>query len=136
MLQRETARSRGPFSVCEGGGYGSVADGEALADMARPLDLVGKRDGVVLERDAAASLVGEQLVRSQPEHPRALARDEQRRGRKEGPFQRRVAPQPLKKGDAPEGFVAVLRREVRSVDQQLARRDLQAARATDHQVSA
>jgi hypothetical protein len=50
--------------------------------MSRLFDFISQRDGIILERDAAALVVGQQLVAAEAKLPGALAGHEHRRGGK------------------------------------------------------
>ena len=89
-----------------------VADRETLADMGRTLDFVGQGDREILKGDPAFSVRGGQkLVGSEPELGRPLARDEQGRGRQEGPVQVLLLGKPVEEGRALLGLGLVLRRK-------------------------
>uniref|UniRef100_A0A0N4ZL00 LigA n=1 Tax=Parastrongyloides trichosuri TaxID=131310 RepID=A0A0N4ZL00_PARTI len=117
-------------------GRPSVADGEAGAGVLRRLDLVGHGDGVVGEGDAAVPLVvRQQGVAAQAEDAGALRPVEQGRGRQKGPVQLRLGAQGVQEPAAGQGFGLIGFGEGGRVDQALARRDLQAAGAADHQIT-
>src|SRR5581483_1593913 len=65
-----------------------IADGKALPDMGRTLDLVGHRNREVLERDPALAVrIDQQLVLSQTELAGPVPEIDQCRGRQEGPIE-------------------------------------------------
>jgi hypothetical protein len=66
--------------------------------MGRPFDLVGERNGEVGEADPALAVrICEKLVGTEPELAGPLPRNEQRRGRDEGPVQLALLPQQVRK---------------------------------------
>src|SRR5438552_19095204 len=115
--------------------YASIAHRKPPAGMRGLLDLVRQGYGVVLERDAAALVVAEQLVATKAEFSGALTRHEHRRRRQEGPVKRGFLAQQVQKGAAGRGLGLVERRKLRGVDQPDAGCDLEAAGAADHEIA-
>src|SRR5208282_965070 len=95
----------------------SIADGEPLPDMLRFLQFVDGGDRVVLERDAAALVVAQQLILAEAELAGAFAGNEHRRGREERPVEVVLMAQEVEKLAAPAGLRLIGRRELRRVDQ-------------------
>jgi hypothetical protein len=73
----------------------SIADGEALPDVGRILELVDWGDCVVLPGDTAALVGGQKLILPEPEPARPLAGSDYRRRRQEGPFERLLLAQEI-----------------------------------------
>jgi len=101
----------------------------------RLLDLIGQRDGVILERDAAALLVGQKLILTEAERAGARTVEEQRRRREKRPVKFLLLPQQIEEHAALGGFVRVRRRKLGCRNQRDAGRDFEAARTADHQIA-
>src|SRR5437667_12814260 len=111
----------------------SVRDAEPLRYVLRTLQLVEHRDGVILKRDEALSLViDKELVVGRAILPCALARRDLRGGTEISPVQSPgiVAPNAERLASLAR-FLTVDLRKVRQIGERLARRDLQTARSAD-----
>jgi hypothetical protein len=87
-------------------GYASISDGKALARVSGVFDLIGERDCIILERDAAAVVVGQQLIAAETKFPCALAGHEHRGGRQKRPIERSFVTQQI--GEDPPAAASAL----------------------------
>src|SRR5271166_5148825 len=106
-----------------------------LADVRWLFQFVDGGDRVVLPRNAAALLVGQELVLAEPEFAGPLAGADHCRGRQEGPVEGRLPAQQVEELAALGGLRLVGRRELGRVDQLDARRHFEASGAADDEVA-
>lgn len=64
-----------------------IADGESLTDVLWSFQFVDKGDSVILERDAAALVIGQQRVSPEPEFAGSVTGDKFRGGAQKGPIE-------------------------------------------------
>ncbi|MND83949.1 hypothetical protein D3C80_758250 [compost metagenome] len=103
--------------------------------MLRLLDFIDKRDGVVLEGNAAAFGIAEKPILAETEFAGSFPRHKFGRWRQEGPVELLFPFQAVQKLRALGRFGLVGGREIRQVDHTLARCDFKAAGTTHHEVT-
>src|SRR4051812_7017602 len=98
------------------------------------LQLIHKRSGKILVRDATALLVDEKLIRTQPERSGAFARSEYCGRGSEGPVEIALLAQQLQELGALRGFRLSRGWELGCIHELYARRCFEAARTANHKI--